>query len=57
MMEMIIFAITFVVAQVVAGLIMVKFVMSKRFIKYVAKMSLTITEELVKQIESSEEEA
>lgn len=53
MLEMIVFAVTLVVAQCVAGLIMLKLFTSKKFIKKYVKMatetSLEITKELLEE--------
>lgn len=51
MMEIIVFAITLVVAQMAAGLIIMKIFMSKKYIKKVAKMSLEISQELTEELD------
>jgi uncharacterized membrane protein YciS (DUF1049 family) len=50
MLEMIIFAVTFVVAQVLAGFVMMELILSKgymkRYFKKIMKMSIDIAQEL-----------
>lgn len=59
MMEMIAFAITFVVAQTVAGLIVMgiamKFFMSKKTLKKYSKMVIELSNEIVEELDSEEE--
>lgn len=61
MMEMIVFAITLVVAQTVAGLIMMGIVMkmatSKKFIKKYYHMIMNLFEEIAEEALDKEEEA
>lgn len=51
MMEIIVFAIALVVAQMAAGLIIMKIFMSKNYIKKVAKMSVEIGKELAEEMD------
>lgn len=50
MMNMIVFAVTFVVAQTVAGLILVKLFMSKGFLKKYSKLIVEIGEEIAEEM-------
>ena len=58
MMEMIVFAITLVVAQAVAGIIIMKVCMSKRFIKKYYDLIMELSEEIAEEaLARIEEEA
>lgn len=58
MMEMIVLGLTIVIAQIVAGVIMMKVFMSKRFLKKYTKIVMDLSNEVVAElIEESEEEA
>lgn len=56
MLEMVVFALTLVVAQTVAGLLIAKMFMSKPFIKKCVKMSVDMTREIEKMYEAKLEE-
>ena len=51
MMEMAIFAVTFVVAQLVAGLILFKLLTSEKFIKKYVKLSAKVAKEVAEEME------
>lgn len=51
MMEMIVLGITIVAAQAVAGIIMMKAFMSKKFIKKFTKMYVEIAEEMTEEMD------
>lgn len=51
MMEIIVFAIALVVAQMAAGLIIMEIFMSKKCIKKIAKMSFEIGQELTEELD------
>lgn len=50
MVEMIVFALTLVVAQSVAGFIRLKYVMSERFLRKYTKKAMKVSEEAVAQM-------
>ena len=56
MMEMVVLAVTLVLAQTVAGIIMMKVFMSKAYIKKIAKMSVELTNELMTEVYCDEED-
>lgn len=51
MLEMVVFAVTLVATQLVAGLIMLKLFTSKKFIKKYAKLSAKIANEVAEEME------
>lgn len=51
MLEMIIFAITFVVAQTVASFIIMKLFMNKRFLKKMVKTYAELANEVIEEID------
>lgn len=55
MLEMVVFAITLVVAQSLAGLIIMKVFMNKRFIKKYAKMTAKVAKEIEDEMWDSED--
>ncbi len=54
MLEMIVLGLTVVIAQTIIGIIMVKVMMSKHFLKKYAKMSYELTNELVEEMDSED---
>lgn len=56
MLEMAIFAVVFVVAQVMASLILMKLFMSKAFIKKTMKMYTTLVNEAIEEIDLDKDE-
>lgn len=50
MLEMIVFAIVFVVAQSVVGLIGIKYIMSEKFMMKYSKMTMKISKEIAKEL-------
>lgn len=58
MLEMIVLGLTIVIAQIIAGVIMMKVFMSKRFLKKYTKTIMELSNEVIADlIEESEEEA
>lgn len=58
MLEMIVLGLTIVIAQIVAGVVMMKVFMSKRFLKKYTKTIMELSNEVIADlIEESEEEA
>lgn len=51
MIEVVVFAVTFVVAQLVAGLFLFKLFTSEKFIRRYVKLSAKITNEIAKEME------
>lgn len=51
MIEMAVFAVTFVVAQSVAGLILFKLFTSEKFIRKYVKLSAKVTNEIAEEME------
>ena len=55
MLKMVVFAVTFVVVQVAAGLIMFKLVWNKRFIKKCTKMGTEVAQEISEEMMDSDD--
>lgn len=56
MMEMVVFAITLVTAQLIAGIAMMAVFMSKPFIKYYYKKIIRLVKDIEEMVEEMEEE-
>lgn len=52
MLEIIVFAVVFVAAQVLAGFVIMNIVMSEKFIKYYTKMMFKVMSDLEKEFEN-----
>lgn len=56
MLEMIVFAVTLVVAQCVAGFVMLRLTMNKKFIKKYVKMATETSMELAEELLGEDED-